>query len=123
MILISEHILECCKLLHNFSCYGVGHTLREWALSLRIILLLFTLMAAMLVPYLIELMGLVGCITGTMLSFIWPALFHLKIKGPNKTESDRRFDKIIIAIGVIIMVVGFYFSVIELIVAIKYGQR
>lgn len=74
-------------------------------------------------PYLIEFMGLVGNITGTMLSFIWPALFHLRIKGSQATEQERRFDKAVIMTGVTLMTIGLYFSSIELAVAVKYGQR
>lgn len=114
---------DCYSEVPYFSCYGVGHTLREWALCLRIILLLFTLMTAMSVPYLIELMGLVGNITGTMLSFIWPALFHLKLRGPCVSERDRKFDKFMIGFGALLMSVGLYFSAVELILAIRYGQR
>uniref|UniRef100_A0A0R3RJC4 Aa_trans domain-containing protein n=1 Tax=Elaeophora elaphi TaxID=1147741 RepID=A0A0R3RJC4_9BILA len=105
------------------SCYGVGHSLREWALCLRIILVLMTLMIAMSVPYLIELMGLVGNITGTMLSFIWPAMFHLKLKEAYAKESDRKFDKFIIGIGIFLMTVGLYFSALELIQAIRYEEQ
>lgn len=106
-----------------FSCYGTGHSLREWALCLRIILILTTLMMAMTVPYLIELMGLVGNITGTMLSFIWPAMFHLKLKGPHVTENDRKFDKFVIGAGICLMTIGLLFSTIELIQAIRYEER
>ncbi|VDM10078.1 unnamed protein product [Wuchereria bancrofti] len=105
------------------SCYGIGHSLREWALCLRIILVLITLLMAMSVPYLIELMGLVGNITGTMLSFIWPAMFHLKLKGANVKESDRKFDKFIIGVGICLMTIGLYFSALELVQAIRYEER
>ncbi|VIO90768.1 vesicular GABA transporter, putative,Uuncoordinated protein 47, putative [Brugia malayi] len=105
------------------SCYGIGHSLREWALCLRIILVLITLLMAMSVPYLIELMGLVGNITGTMLSFIWPAMFHLKLKGANVKESDRNFDKFIIGTGICLMTIGLYFSALELVQAIRYEER
>ncbi|VDM99099.1 unnamed protein product [Thelazia callipaeda] len=105
------------------NCYGTGHTLREWALCLRIVLLLLILMTAMSVPYLIELMGLVGNITGTMLSFIWPAMFHLRLKASNGGRKDQNFDKLIIAIGICVMTTGLYFSAIELITAIHYAER
>ncbi|VDO50947.1 unnamed protein product [Onchocerca flexuosa] len=105
------------------SCYGAGNSLREWALCLRIILVLITLMMAMSVPYLIEVMGLVGNITGTMLSFIWPAMFHLKLKGAYGKESDRKFDKFIIGVGICLMTIGLYFSTVELIQAVKYEER
>lgn len=77
----------------------------------------------MSVPYLIELMGLIGNITGTMLSFIWPALFHLRIKAQRGTQKDRRFDYFIICVGICVMTVGVYYSAIELATAVKYGQR
>ncbi|VDK30101.1 unnamed protein product [Anisakis simplex] len=78
----------------------------------------------MSVPYLIELMGLIGNITGTMLSFIWPALFHLRIKAQfSSDQRDRRFDYFIIATGICVMSVGIYYSSIELANAIQYGQR
>lgn len=48
----------------TFSCYGKDKSLREWALCLRIVLLLSTLFIALSAPYLIELMGLIGNITG-----------------------------------------------------------
>lgn len=100
----------------------MGNTIREWALCLRILLLLFTLSTALSVPYLIELMGLIGNITGTMLSFIWPALFHLKIKAAKLSNQEKRFDYIIITAGLSIMIIGVYYSAIELAIAVKYGE-
>uniref|UniRef100_A0AC34RP00 Amino acid transporter transmembrane domain-containing protein n=1 Tax=Panagrolaimus sp. JU765 TaxID=591449 RepID=A0AC34RP00_9BILA len=103
-------------------CYGADKSLREWAACLRIILLLWTLLVALSVPYLLELMGLVGNITGTMLSFIWPAYFHLKLKGDKLTEEERKFNKFVIGMGIAVMVLGVYYSSIELITAIRYKE-
>ncbi|MFH4984937.1 hypothetical protein AB6A40_011646 [Gnathostoma spinigerum] len=74
---------------------------------------------ALTVPYLIELMGLIGNITGTMLSFIWPALFHLRIKGATLSARQCRFDRFIIILGLLIMIIGIYFSALELADAVK----
>uniref|UniRef100_A0A158R3X2 Aa_trans domain-containing protein n=1 Tax=Syphacia muris TaxID=451379 RepID=A0A158R3X2_9BILA len=121
--LIRENFFQGTQKTWFSSCYGVGNTLREWALCLRIIMLLFTLFVALSVPYLIELMGLIGNITGTMLSFIWPALFHLKIKGSSCDEKQKRFDYFIIITGAIVMLIGIYYSSIELANAIKYSEE
>ncbi len=51
---------------NDYRCYSPDGSLREWALLLRIILLLFTLFIALSVPYLIEVMGMVGNITGQL---------------------------------------------------------
>lgn len=86
-------------------------------------MLLFTLFVALSVPYLIELMGLIGNITGTMLSFIWPALFHLKIKGSMCDQRQKRFDYFIIITGFTVMIIGVYYSSVELANAIKYSEE
>uniref|UniRef100_A0A1I7X805 Aa_trans domain-containing protein n=1 Tax=Heterorhabditis bacteriophora TaxID=37862 RepID=A0A1I7X805_HETBA len=104
-------------------CYSPDGSLREWALFLRIVLLLFTLFIALSVPYLIELMGLIGNITGTMLSFIWPALFHLHIKGKKMVDRDKKFDQFIIGMGCTICISGVYFSLMELIRAVQENER
>uniref|UniRef100_A0AC35TFI7 Aa_trans domain-containing protein n=1 Tax=Rhabditophanes sp. KR3021 TaxID=114890 RepID=A0AC35TFI7_9BILA len=106
------------------SCFGGDGSLREWALCLRIILILFTLFVSLSVPYLIEVMGLIGNITGTMLSFIWPALFHLKIKGAEGTltDSERKFDKFVIGFGIFLMVIGVQYSFLELLDEMKASQ-
>lgn len=83
-------------------------------MCLRLILILWTLIIALSVPYLIELMGLIGNITGTVLSFIWPAYFHLKIKGATISEAERKFNKFVIGLGITLCVVGVYYSAMEL---------
>ncbi|ETN79874.1 transmembrane amino acid transporter protein [Necator americanus] len=60
---------------------------------------------------------------GTMLSFIWPALFHLRIKGDKMVDRDRRFDQMIIGLGSSICISGIYFSFMELLRAIRADDR
>ncbi|CAI4232370.1 unnamed protein product [Auanema sp. JU1783] len=117
--LLRDNFFKGTKTTLFTACYSPDGSLREWALFLRILLLLFTLFVALSVPYLIELMGLIGNITGTMLSFIWPALFHLKIRGTRMVDIDRRFDQFIIGLGCTICVSGVYFSSMELVRAIQ----
>lgn len=105
-----------------FSCYGTDKNLREWAVGLRIFLVLFTLFIALSVPYLIEVMGLVGNITGTMLSLIWPAYFHLHLKGHKLNAQDIKANKMIIGGGLFVCVIGIYYSAIELFNAVNYEE-
>lgn len=108
---------------NSSSCFGVDRSLREWAMCLRIILILWTLLMALSVPYLIEVMGLIGNITGTVLSFIWPAYFHLKLKGERMSEPQRRFNRFVIAMGITICVLGVYYSAAELRNAINQAAQ
>ncbi|KAE9417451.1 hypothetical protein Angca_006858, partial [Angiostrongylus cantonensis] len=117
--LLKDNLFRGTKTTSFTGCYSPDGSLRDWALFLRILLLLFTLFIALSVPYLIELMGLIGNITGTMLSFIWPALFHLRIRGEQMVDRDRRFDQMIVALGCSICITGIYFSFVELLRAIK----
>ncbi|KAK5982779.1 Vesicular inhibitory amino acid transporter [Trichostrongylus colubriformis] len=121
--LLKDNLFRGTKTTPFTGCYSPDGSLREWALFLRILLLLFTLFIALSVPYLIELMGLIGNITGTMLSFIWPALFHLHIRGDKMVNRDRRFDQMIIGLGCSICISGVYFSFMELLRAIRANDQ
>ncbi|KAK6042420.1 transmembrane amino acid transporter protein [Cooperia oncophora] len=121
--LLKDNLFRGTKTTPFTGCYSPDGSLREWALFLRILLLLFTLFIALSVPYLIELMGLIGNITGTMLSFIWPALFHLRIRGETMVNRDRRFDQMIIGLGCSICISGVYFSFMELLRAIQANDQ
>ncbi|VDM71188.1 unnamed protein product [Strongylus vulgaris] len=121
--LLKDNLFRGTKRTAFTGCYSPDGSLREWALFLRILLLLFTLFIALSVPYLIELMGLIGNITGTMLSFIWPALFHLRIKGDRMVDRDRKFDQMIIGLGCSVCISGIYFSFMELLRAIRAGEQ
>ncbi|GMS88984.1 hypothetical protein PENTCL1PPCAC_11159 [Pristionchus entomophagus] len=118
--IIRDNFFKGTKKTMFTGCYSLDGSLREWALFLRILLILFTLFVALSVPYLIEVMGLIGNITGTMLSFIWPALFHLKLKSVGMVDRDRKFDQFIIGLGSLICLSGFYFSAKQLHLAIQH---
>ncbi|CAJ0942268.1 unnamed protein product, partial [Mesorhabditis belari] len=121
--LLKDNFFRGRKFTIFTSCYSKDHSLREWALLLRIVLVLFTLFVALSVPYLIELMGLIGNITGTMLSFIWPALFHLKLKQAGMVNRDRKFDQFVVGLGCFICVTGIYYSAKELLLAVQNGDQ
>ncbi|KAI1731784.1 transmembrane amino acid transporter protein [Ditylenchus destructor] len=121
--LMTDNFFRGAKFTWFSSCYGADRTLREWAVCLRIILLLWTLMMALSVPYLIEFMGLIGNITGTVLSFIWPAYFHLRLKGSKLSIQEQRFNKFVIGMGFVICLVGVYYSAMELRSAMTANQH
>uniref|UniRef100_A0A915L617 Vesicular inhibitory amino acid transporter n=1 Tax=Romanomermis culicivorax TaxID=13658 RepID=A0A915L617_ROMCU len=96
------------------SCFSLDGTMREWALAARMCLVLFTLFMAISVPHFALLMGLVGNITGTMLSFVWPSLFHLKMKGSKLNDKQKWVNRSIVLIGVVFGSVGVYYSSMQL---------
>lgn len=83
------------------SCWHRDGEYRVWAVALRVLLILLTLGMAVTIPHFGELldqniidlidlkilffhtallMGLIGNFTGTMLSFVWPCYFYMKLK-------------------------------------------
>ena len=101
------------------TCYDLDGDLTFWAVCLRIGLILFTLFLAIFIPHFAILMGLIGSITGTMLSLIWPCYFHLKLKTKTLKWYQKAIDFIIITFGLLITVTGVYYSSIALIKALK----
>ncbi|KFD54593.1 hypothetical protein M514_04538 [Trichuris suis] len=94
-------------------CFWSDGSLKDWALGVRICLVLFTLFMAISIPHFALLMGLVGSITGTMLSFIWPCTFYLHLKrGLSKFATG--FSISIITTGALFGLIGIYYSSAEL---------
>ncbi|KAK0091742.1 hypothetical protein PV326_002765 [Microctonus aethiopoides] len=67
------------------------------------------------------LMGFIGSFTGTMLSFIWPCYFHLKLKRNSMEWSEVAYDCFVIFLGVLFGVIGVYDSGKALIKAFEIG--
>ena len=94
------------------SCYDpspVG-SLRWWAIGLRLVVVVLTMMMAIFVPHFAILMGLIGSFTGNMLSLVWPAYFHLRIKGASAGLVRRAVDILIVLFGLLCSGVGIYYS-------------
>ncbi|XP_071117396.1 vesicular inhibitory amino acid transporter-like [Haliotis cracherodii] len=91
-------------------CIDDNFQLKVWALGLRLGLVLVTTVLAIFIPHFALLMGLIGSFTGTMLSFVWPCYFHLKIKWTTLSRVDRALDVTIIILGVLCGTVGMYYS-------------
>ena len=92
------------------SCTDDENTLKIWAVGLRFGLVLTTMMLAIWIPYFAILMSLIGSFTGTMLSFVWPCVFHLSIKRYKLKWYQKAIDILIILLGIIFGMIGIYYS-------------
>uniref|UniRef100_A0A1I8H881 Aa_trans domain-containing protein n=1 Tax=Macrostomum lignano TaxID=282301 RepID=A0A1I8H881_9PLAT len=92
------------------SCWNEKREFKCWAVLPRALLVLFTFVVAITVPHFALLCGLIGSFTGTMLSFVWPAYFHLVLKRHASPLYTRLFDAFIIAVGVLCGSVGMFIS-------------
>ncbi|CAG9124980.1 hypothetical protein JYU34_015289 [Plutella xylostella] len=101
--------------------YALDGELKVWGLAWRLGVIMFTILMAIFCPHFAILMGFIGSFTGTMLSFIWPAYFHLKLKGPQLDSSTIAYDYFIISLGVLFGIIGMYDSGSALIRAFKIG--
>lgn len=101
--------------------YELDGELKVWGYAFRVGVIVGTIMMACFIPHFQILMGFIGNFTGTMLSFIWPCYFHLKIKGNQLTEEQKRWDYFIIGLGCTFGVVGIYDSGNALVNAFEIG--
>lgn len=88
---------------------------RVWAVGLRVALVMVTMLFAISIPHFALLMGLIGSFTGTMLSFIWPCYFHMKLKWNEMLPQTRAWECFIIALGTVCGLIGFFTSLSGLI--------
>ncbi|XP_071173541.1 vesicular inhibitory amino acid transporter-like [Mytilus edulis] len=91
-------------------CIDNEKSLKVWAVILRLLLVLSTMLMAIFIPHFSLLMGLIGSFTGTMLSLIWPCYFHLYLKGKTMSWYAKLFDVIIIILGLLCLGIGIYYS-------------
>ena len=91
-------------------CVDSDNKLKVWGVALRLWLVIVTMLLAIFIPHFSILMGLIGSFTGTMLSFVWPCYFHLRIKWAQLKWYTRAGDIIIIILGFCCAAVGMYYS-------------
>ncbi|XP_013145549.1 PREDICTED: vesicular inhibitory amino acid transporter [Papilio polytes] len=101
--------------------YALDGELKVWGLAWRLGVIIFTVLMAIFIPHFAILMGFIGSFTGTMLSFIWPAYFHLKLKGNQLESTTIAYDYFIIGLGVLFGIIGMYDSGSALVKAFKIG--
>lgn len=87
--------------------------------AFRVSLVLFTYLAAALIPNLGVLIALIGAISGSLLAIIIPALINLRCHLPSETKNTRIRDWCFVVIGVI---GGFWGSVLALREAVIHGS-
>ncbi|XP_032877944.1 vesicular inhibitory amino acid transporter-like [Amblyraja radiata] len=90
-----------------------------WPLVLRASLLMLTLLMAMLMPHFTFLMGLTGSVTGAVMTFLLPALFHLRLLWDKLGNLERFLDISIFLLGSLCGLSGIFCSVKGLIGAFK----
>lgn len=95
--------------------------LKVWGLAFRVGLVVFTTVMAISIPHFAILMGFIGSFTGTMLSFIWPCYFHLKLKGPTLDWGTVAYDCFVIFLGILFGVIGIAISFTALVQAFQIG--
>lgn len=101
--------------------WNLDGELKVWGLGFRVGVILSTILMAIFIPHFSILMGFIGSFTGTMLSFIWPCYFHIKIKGHLLDQKEIAKDYLIIGLGVLFGVIGIYDSGNALINAFEIG--
>ncbi|XP_054154488.1 vesicular inhibitory amino acid transporter-like [Oppia nitens] len=92
------------------TCWARDNELRVWAVALRVLLVLFIMFMAISIPHFAILMGLVGNFTGTMLSFVWPCLFHMKLKWSTMDFNTITWEVFIICFGSFCGIIGIFTS-------------
>lgn len=91
----------------------------SWEYVCRTILVLITFLLAISVPRLNLMMDLVGSISGTALSIIFPAIIHIATFWEDTSGSSKAFmvivDSFLIVIGLLASGSGSYFSFMEIV--------
>lgn len=101
--------------------WALDGDLKVWGLAWRVGVVIFTILMACFIPHFSILMGFIGSFTGTMLSFIWPCYFHLKLKRNGMDTKTIVLDYFIIFLGFLFGIIGIFDSGSALIKAFAIG--
>ncbi|XP_069676466.1 vesicular inhibitory amino acid transporter [Periplaneta americana] len=101
--------------------WALDGELKVWGLAFKVGVVVFTVLMAISIPHFAILMGFIGSFTGTMLSFIWPCYFHLKLKRPQLDWGTVAYDCFVIFLGCLFGIIGVYDSGSALIKAFEIG--
>ena len=93
-----------------------------WLVITRPMLLCAALFVAIIVPHFGLLMGFVGSFTGTCLCFIFPCLFHLKLRWHKLSKAIVALDICVMVFGVIAGGFGLFFSARALVETFEFGS-
>ena len=90
-----------------------------WISLTRPILVAIALGIGLVLPYFELLVGVLGSLLGTLLVFIFPCVFHLKLKWKTLSCMQRAIDIFILIIGIVVGCIGLFASLKGLIQAVS----
>ena len=90
--------------------WSVDGDLKVWGLGFRVAVVVLTILFAIVIPHFTILMGFIGSFTGCCLSFIWPAMFHLKLRRHTMSWMVMVYDIFIVFLGLFFGLTGMYYS-------------
>jgi len=103
------------------SIWALDGELKIWGLGFRVGVIVITILFAVFIPHFSILMGFIGNFTGCLLSFVWPCVFHLKLRRHVMGWGTMCWDIFIIFLGFAFGIVGMYYSGIALHKAYQLG--
>lgn len=114
------NIIDKCNLRIIPPCYSTDdYKLSNKELlvnsSLRILLVMLSVIVAIMVPEFSLLMAVVGSVSAVALVLVFPALFHMKLMNSDMSNAGYVTDISIIAIGFFSTIFGLFFSVKKLV--------
>jgi vesicular inhibitory amino acid transporter len=92
------------------SIWALDGELKVWGLVFRVLVVVVTIIFAIVIPHFTILMGFIGSFTGCFLSFIWPTIFHLKLRRHSMSWMVMMYDIFIIFLGISFGLLGMYYS-------------
>lgn len=101
--------------------WAVDGELKVWGLGFRVLVVVVTIIFAVVIPHFTILMGFIGSFTGCFLSFIWPAIFHLKLRRHTMSWMVMMYDIFIVFLGLMFGMVGMFYSGKALVKAFELG--
>lgn len=81
-----------------------------WFIFMRVVLNFLTLLPAVLVPHFALMMSFIASLTGMLVVFIFPCLFHLYLQAEYLRWYDKVLDCIVIGFGVLAGGIGLIVS-------------
>ncbi|XP_072188301.1 vesicular inhibitory amino acid transporter-like [Excalfactoria chinensis] len=103
----ATEIVYACISRGNYSNYSSS----LFALCVRSLFLLLTLLMAMFIPHFALLMGLTGSVTGAAMTFLLPSLFHLKLKWKKLSFFEKYADISVFILGFLCSLAGIICSI------------
>ena len=82
--------------------------------AMRVLMVLFTILMAAVIPYYTFLLAFVGSISGITLEFVFPALFHMKIYCSKLKWYEFAMDILVVFIGTLVMTISLIVSWISM---------